>query len=145
MNDLARRNIEPRSTIHTDKMLGFGGLTKVGYVHHPTVQGNIREGEPHVVPLADRAMGNLKQWLLGTHHGVSREQPQAYLDEFVFRHNRRQNRQAAFQTLLGLGATRAPAPLDVVRGATDMPQFGVVPGTPGLRAVGSPVLVSKSG
>jgi len=53
--------------------------------------------------LADRAIGNLKQWLLGTHHGVGRHQLQAYLDEFVFRHNRRKQPMAAFQTLLGLG------------------------------------------
>jgi hypothetical protein len=78
-----------------------------------------------VVPLADRAMGNMKQWLLGTFHGVSRPQIQAYLDEFVFRHNRRGNPQAAFQTLLGLGTNRKPVPLSVVRGATDMPSFPV--------------------
>lgn len=37
----------------------------------------------------DRAIGNLQQWLIGTYHGVSKEQLQVYLDEFVFRHNRR--------------------------------------------------------
>lgn len=72
-------------------------------------------------------MGNLNQWLLGTFHGVSRAQLQAYLDEFVFRHNRRRNPQAAFQTLLDLGTARAPAPLSVVRGATDLPHFAVNP------------------
>ena len=56
----------------------------------------------------------MKQWLLGTFHGISREQLQVYLDEFVFRHNRRGNPQAAFQTLLGLGTGRAPAPLSIV-------------------------------
>lgn len=127
MNDFALRNIEAGSTIYTDKMTGFAGFTKLGYIHHAIVQGNIRKGMPHVVPLADRAMGNLKQWLLGTFHGVSRAQLQAYLDEFVFRHNRRRNPQAAFQTLLGLGTVRAPAPLSVVRGATDLPQFPVAP------------------
>ena len=66
-------------------------------------------------------MGNMKQWLLGTHHGVSRAQLQVYLDEFVFRHNRRGNPQAAFQTLLGLGTGRAPKPLALVRGASDLP------------------------
>jgi transposase-like protein len=127
MNDFARRNIELGSTIYTDKMTGFDGFTKAGFVHYPTVQGKIRKGAPHVVPLADRAMGNMKQWLLGTHHGVSNSQLQAYLDEWVFRHNRRHNRQAAFQTLLGLGAARQPAPLSVVRGGSDYPQFAVVP------------------
>ena len=61
-----------------------------------------------MVPLADRTIGNLQQWLIGTYHGVSRAQLQVYLDEFVFRHNRRQQPLAAFQTLLGLGTGRAP-------------------------------------
>ena len=102
-------------------MVGFDGLTTAGYFHEKVKQGNIRQGAEHVVPLADRAMGNMKQWLLGTFHGVSRPQLQAYLDEFVFRHNRRRNPQAAFQTLLGLGANRNPVPLSIVRGASDMP------------------------
>ncbi len=33
----------------------------------------------------------------------------AYLDEFTFRHNRRGNPHAAFQTLLGLSARHEPA------------------------------------
>jgi len=47
------------------------------------------------------------------------------VNEFVFRHNRRGNPQAAFQTLLGLGTSRKPVPLAIVRGATDMPSFPV--------------------
>ena len=60
------------------------------------------------VPLADRAIGNLQAWLVGTHHGVSRRHLQVYLDEFVFRHNRRKKPMAAFQTLLGLGSVCKP-------------------------------------
>jgi hypothetical protein len=63
----------------------------------------LRKGAKSVVPLADRAIGNLQQWLIGTYHGVSRGQLQIYLDEFIFRHNRRHQPMAAFQTLLGLG------------------------------------------
>jgi hypothetical protein len=70
--------------------------------------------------IADRAIGNLQQWLIGTYHGVSRDQLQIYLDEFIFRHNRRQTPMAAFQTLLGLGAGRKPAPYVQIRGAEDM-------------------------
>jgi hypothetical protein len=72
------------------------------------------------VPLADRAIGNLQQWLIGTHHGVSREQLQVYLDEFVFRHNRRKLPMAAFQTLLGLGTGRQPTHYETIRGAADV-------------------------
>jgi hypothetical protein len=44
----------------------------------------------------------------GTHRGVSKEHLPVYLDEFVFRHNRRGTPMAAFQTLLALGATHDP-------------------------------------
>jgi hypothetical protein len=63
------------------------------------------------VPLADRVVRNLQNWLIGTHHGVSRAQLQAYLDEFVFRHHRRRQPMAAFHTLLGLGTGRTPTPI----------------------------------
>lgn len=125
MLDFAQRNIEPGSTIYTDGMSGFRILGRSGYVHVGEKQGNLRKGARRVVPRADRAIGNLKQWLLGTHHGVSRPQLQAYLDEFVFRHNRRGKPMAAFQTLLGLGTQRAPTPLATVRGASDLPQFAI--------------------
>jgi transposase-like protein len=125
MTDFALRNIEVGATIISDKMKGFERLPLAGFIHQPARQGNIRHGAEHVVPLADRAMGNMKQWLLGTFDGVSRPQLQAYLDEFVFRHNRRGNPQAAFQTLLDLGTNRKPVPLSVVRGATDTPNFPI--------------------
>jgi hypothetical protein len=51
---------------------------------------------------------------------VSRGQLQIHLDEFVFRHNRRQTPAAAFQTLLGLGAGRQPTPYREIRGARDL-------------------------
>ena len=72
----------------------------------------LRKGVPSVVPLADRAIGNLQQWLIGTYHGVSKAQLQVYLDEFVFRHNRRRQPMAAFQTLLGLGPATRRRPID---------------------------------
>jgi hypothetical protein len=55
-----------------------------------------------------RAASNLKTWLQGTDRDVSPEHLQVYLDEFVFRHNRRRMPMAAFQTLLGLGALHEP-------------------------------------
>ena len=46
---------------------------------------------------------NLKAWLLGTHHGVSQQHLPAYLNEFVFRFNRRFYPMSAFATVLGIG------------------------------------------
>ena len=44
----------------------------------------------------------------GTHRGVSDQHLPVYLDEFVFRHNRRGTPMAAFQTLLGLSTSHGP-------------------------------------
>ncbi len=62
-----------------------------------------------LLPRAHRAISKLKTWLQGTHRGVSRRHLPVYLDEFVFRHNRRRTPLAAFQTLLGLGALHQPS------------------------------------
>lgn len=53
-------------------------------------------------------ISNLKTWLQGTHRGVSKEHLQVYLDEYVFRFNRRRTPMAAFQSLLGLGGSLRP-------------------------------------
>ena len=105
------RNVAPGCTIFTDGLKSFDGLKGAGYEHVPRTQPKqlkLRQGAKSVVPLADRAIGNLQNWLVGTYHGVSRAHLPAYLDEFVFRHNRRRTPQAAFQTLLGLGTSRGP-------------------------------------
>ena len=74
-----------------------------------------------LLQVADRTVrNNLQQWLIGTYHGVSKAQLQVYLDEFVFRHNRRRQPMAAFQTLLGLGTRRPPTTYRRIRGARDV-------------------------
>ena len=116
------QNVDKGSTIYTDGLKGFAGLEEAGFKHIPRTQPRrteLRKGAKSVVPLADRAIGNLKQWLLGTYHGVSRAQLQVYLDEFVFRHNRRKTPMAAFQTLLGFGTHHAPTPYARISGARD--------------------------
>jgi transposase-like protein len=118
-----KQHVAPGSTIYTDGLKSFTGLPVAGFKHVARTQplrAELRKGARSVVPLADRAIGNLQQWLVATHHGVSRAQLQAYLDEFAFRHNRRQTPPAAFQTLLGLGTHRAPTPYERIRGARDL-------------------------
>ena len=118
-----KQNVAPGSTVYTDGLKSFVGLKEAGYHHVPRTQplrSALRKGAQSAVPLADRAIGNLQQWLIGTYHGVSRDQLQVYLDEFVFRHNRRKQPMAAFQTLLGLGTARKPTPYTQIRGAADL-------------------------
>jgi transposase-like protein len=118
-----KANVAPGSTVYTDGLKSFTGLKEAGFQHVPRSQPlrvDLRKGAKSVVPLADRAIGNLQQWLVGTHHGVSRGQLQVYLDEFVFRHNRRKTPMAAFQTLLGFGTGHKPTKYEEIRGAADL-------------------------
>ena len=120
--DFAKQNVTPGSTIYTDGLKSFEKLNAKGYHHVARSQphrAELRKGAESVVPLVDRVIGNLQQWLVGTHHGVSREQLQVYLDEFVFRHNRRRKTAAAFQTLLGLGTAHKPTAYRNIRSAKD--------------------------
>lgn len=81
--------VEPWSTIRTDGWSGYSGIEKKGYRHniierHPTIPGD----DP--TPLVHRIASLLKRWLLGTHQGgVRPSHLPSYLDEYVFRFNRR--------------------------------------------------------
>src|SRR3984885_10965929 len=124
LNAFAQQNVASGSTIYTDGLKSFVGFEQIGFRHVPRtqpLQSDLRKGSKSGVPLADRSIGNLQQWLIRTYHDVSREQLQVSLDEFVFRHNRRQTPRAAFQTLLGLGAARRPVPYMQIRGRSDRP------------------------
>jgi transposase-like protein len=118
-----KQNVALGSTVYTDGRKSFTRLEEAGLKHVPRSQPlriELRKGAKSVVPWAHRTIGNLQQWLTGTYHGVSRDQLQVYLDEFVFRHNRRRQPMAAFQTLLGLSTGRKPTTYKQIRGAADL-------------------------
>lgn len=80
--------VEPASDVVTDGLAGYSSITDVGYNH--TVSRYTPEVGKNLLPKAHRVISLLKRWLLGTHQGaVSNDRLQPYLDEFVFRFNRR--------------------------------------------------------
>jgi ISXO2-like transposase domain/Transposase zinc-ribbon domain len=101
-------NVESGTIVHTDGWGGYAGLTALGFDHRPISQRWRHEDRQVILPRAHRTLANLKTWLQGTHRRPSGKHLQVYLDEFVFRHNRRRTPMAAFQTLLGLGANHPP-------------------------------------
>jgi hypothetical protein len=102
----AEATIAPGSTILTDGWHSFRALSG-SYQHQPTVIGDPKNAAKQL-PRVHRAFANLKTWLLGTHHGVGAKHLPHYVDEFVFRFNRRRTPMAAFQSLLGLTTQHAP-------------------------------------
>ena len=55
-----------------------------------------------------RVFSNLKMWAKGVFHSLRKSHLQRYLDEFVFRWNRRRHMRSAFDTLLGIGVGLGP-------------------------------------
>ena len=78
------------ATIATDGWSGYAGLAAQGYAHAPLNLAASWGDAALRLPAIHLVFGLAKRWLLGTHHGaVSAKHLPAYLDEFVFRFNRR--------------------------------------------------------
>jgi len=106
LKGVAEEAIAPGSTLKTD---GWSGYSASGNVaHDPHIIGPMAA---HIVlPWVHRVFSNLKTWALGVYHGLRRQHLQSYLDEFVFRFNRRRTRHASFRSLLGIATTAGTAP-----------------------------------
>lgn len=113
LREFTRDTIAQRTLVRTDGWAGYDQIShECGVEHHPVVEG----GDPTIaerqLPLVHLVFSNLKAWLLGTHHSVSDKHLQAYLNEFVFRFNRRFYPFNGFRSLLGLGAVAESATYD---------------------------------
>jgi hypothetical protein len=81
----------------------------MGYKHNALVLDKNPALIDQHLPMIHLIFSNLKTWLLGTHHGTSQQHLQAYLNEYVFRFNRRFYPMTAFNSVLGLASkTEAP-------------------------------------
>lgn len=107
-------HVEPGATVITDGWPGYHGLASLGYVHHPRSQraAKARGEDPgELLPAVHVIASLIKRWLLGTHQGsVDAAHLPNYLDEFVFRFNRRRSRSRGmvFCRLLQLAVGHDP-------------------------------------
>ncbi|MSQ84618.1 MAG: IS1595 family transposase [Myxococcales bacterium] len=95
------------SMIDSDAHQSLHYIGNAGMRRHRTVVAAYSD-DP--LPTLGRVTTNLKRWLLDTHKGAVRPQHlQAYLNEFVFRFNRRDIPWVAFNRVLILAVLRRPA------------------------------------
>lgn len=111
------KSVKPGTSIITDDWTGYNDLKNRGYSHLAVAE----RGDPQVaeeyLPIIHLVFSNLKTWLQGTHHGVSHQHLQAYLNEFTFRFNRRFYPFNAFRSLLGIaGDVSAPTYAELYSG-----------------------------
>jgi transposase-like protein len=86
-----KESVQYGSEVRTDGWEGYSQLSSSGY-KHTIIRKTSNIGE-NLLPLANRVVALLKRWLQGTHQGSPRPSHlDYYLDEFVFRFNRRTSR-----------------------------------------------------
>ena len=73
--------------------------------HHSPPARRRTDGRARCPALGTSPLRQPQPLALGVYHGLRRKHLQSYLDEFVFRFNRRNTRHAAFRSLLRIGVT----------------------------------------
>lgn len=114
LGEFIERTVAHGATIITDDWSGYAKLGERGYCHTAVAERGDMQVAETFLPIIHLVFSNLKTWLRGIHHGVSRQHLQAYLNEFTFRFNRRFYPFNAFRSLLGIaGDVTAPTYADL--------------------------------
>jgi hypothetical protein len=103
VDKFVRDCIAPGAVISSDSGTEFSNLLALGFDHRPVPMRGDRAKMDSYLPMISRVTANLKTWIDGIFHGVGKYHLQTYLNEFMFRFNRRFFRGVSFRTLLGLG------------------------------------------
>src|SRR5918912_4193333 len=109
------------AAVATDGRSGYAGLAAEGYAHEPVDPGASGSDAALRLPGIHLVFGLAKRWLLGTHHGaVSKKHLPAYLDEYVFRFNRRAAKRVShgFARLVEQAVRTKPATYRAIVAAT---------------------------
>ncbi|MCA1705586.1 MAG: IS1595 family transposase, partial [Actinobacteria bacterium] len=105
------KRVLPESIVYTDEYPAYGRLHRSGYdhrrIHH--AEGVYVSGDIHTNSI-EGFWSLVKRGIGGTHHAVSAKYLQGYLNEYAWRYNRRDDRQAMFDQLLLRAATPPPTP-----------------------------------
>src|SRR5699024_8273261 len=110
LREFITANIAPGSTIDSDARRGYGNAV-VGYAHEPVSVGISGLDAHGSLQAVHRLVALVKRMIEGTYQGSgSVGHLQDYLDEFVFRFNRRHSthRGLVFMRLLERAVNRGP-------------------------------------
>jgi hypothetical protein len=103
-------NLAPDATAQTSGEAGYSG----GPPSTPILLPSVRAVPTKPLPGCTASSPTSKSGPLSVYHGLRRRHLQSYLDEFVYRFNRRRNRHAAFPALLGSVAGHRPVTYDTL-------------------------------
>jgi len=112
LHPFIKENIDIGSNIITDDWNGYNGIEKCGYTRE------IHESSEETLQHVHLIISLLKRWILGTLHGsYSDKYFEYYLDEFVFRFNRRKSKDRGllFYRLLEVAVNKLPTTVNEIK------------------------------
>ena len=99
IEEILKKKIKTLSILKTDAYKSFFFIPGKGFYHYPKKMDDKTKIAGHL-PWAHTLVGNVKNALRATFHGVSGKHLQRYLDEFMYRFNRRFWEPQLFDRLL---------------------------------------------
>lgn len=115
IEEFIKSNVEQGSSLRSDGSFSYQNSQQLGYQHQRIVHFGSAMPAHESMPGVHRVASLLQRWLLGTHHGaIKQKQLDYYLDEFVFRFNRRtsKSRGLLFYRLLSQSLITQPTTYD---------------------------------
>ena len=103
--------IEPAASIRADDYCGYFTLQQQGMNNI----GLVRSQKGKAFEELHRQVMQFKNWLVGIHHRWSKEHLFAYVDEYVFRFNRRNKRKSIFHSVIDKMMQQMPHPYPVIK------------------------------
>lgn len=92
------RNLTPCVKVTSDNFKAYSFLSY--NFRHVSVNRSMETSDDNLLPKVHIVIANLKMWLRGTYNCLPSKHLQKYLDEFIFRFNRRWNLDNIFDKLL---------------------------------------------
>ncbi len=116
----AQKHLHPSSIVVSDGLACFKSFKDLGH-YHCSVKTTGRYGSPDfsIFNWLNTIIGNVKNSIKGTHHGINHKHLPRYLGEFCFRFNRRFKLPVLLNSLIFHAAQTKPIPQHQLKLAED--------------------------
>ena len=110
------KHLSKGSTVVSDGLACFGGVTNAGCDHIPIKTGSGPESvRLKAFQAVNTALGNLKTKLRGTFHSVSQKHVPRYLAQYQYRYNRRYNLADMISRFIWVALRTPPMPYRLLK------------------------------